>query len=660
MASRAFSYRDYTVGWVCALPKEQTASIVMLDVRHADLPSPPRDPNVYTLGSIDDHNVVIACLPKNRLGNNASATVAAHMLDTFPSIKFGLMVGIGGGIPRKVRLGDVVVSAPTERYPGVVQWDYGKAEQGGIFERIGALSPPPTLLLTALAKLESQHEMASSKIPDFLDDLKKNYPRRAPRYLKSDSLKALPFRQDYNHQTKRDMEKAEVAMQDDHSPDTDTYEEEEDERDNGCQLCDPTKLINRKPRDMQIHYGLIASDQVLCFEMEAAGLINDFPCLIIRGICDYADSPKNKDWQEHSAAVAAAYAKELLGFIPLSSLDSISTVVDIMMKNVKAQTTELRQFIKEWIEDPRGKSIFWLKGMAGTGKSTLSRTIAQECADRHQLSASFFFKRGEGDRSNAARFFPTLTTQLIIAVPALNPLICNVVDQDPTILRKTLREQFHQLIWQPLFQLQSQSQWIKKVVIVIDALDECDREGDIKIIILLLSQLQELVPLRTLVTSRPELPIRLGFKRLKEGSYQDFILQDIPPPIVKHDILVFLRHEFAEFRASFSLNSDWPKQEDIDSLVCMAIPLFNFAKTICLFVKDLRLNPKQRLAIILRYKAASQASNLDRTYLPVLDQLLVGQTKVETARLIKEFQEVVGAIIVLASPLSVVALAELL
>ena len=93
---------------------------------HVDLPKPPNDHNIYTLGSIGGHNIVIACLPKGKICTNSAATVVTQMNDTFPSIKFGLMVGIGGGIPPKFRLGDAVVSTPIDRFPRVVQWDLGR------------------------------------------------------------------------------------------------------------------------------------------------------------------------------------------------------------------------------------------------------------------------------------------------------------------------------------------------------------------------------------------------------------------------------------------------------------------------------------------------------------------------------------------------------
>jgi nucleoside phosphorylase len=295
---------EYTVGWVCALPKEQTAATAMLDHTHPKITKPPNDTNSYTLGSIGKHNVVIACLPKGKIGNNAAATAATQMVRTFPSIKVGLMVGIGGGVPPKVRLGDVVISAPVAEFPGVVQWDLGKAETGGSFRRTGALDKPPNALLTALTQLESQHDMNGSKIPKYLDALKDKYPKMAAKYTWSN------FRKD--------------------------------------PLSSPDES-QEKPEDIRVHYGLIASgDQVikdaavrdklneslggnvLCFEMEAAGLMDNFPCLVIRGICDYADSQKNEDWQEYAAAVAAACTKEILEYVESSDIDGACLIQDIL------------------------------------------------------------------------------------------------------------------------------------------------------------------------------------------------------------------------------------------------------------------------------------------------------------------------------------------
>jgi nucleoside phosphorylase len=342
MASGALTHNhnDYTVGWVCALPKEQTAALAMLDENHDDLPKPRNDNNMYTLGRIGRHNVVIACLPMGMVGNNKAATVAAHMVSTFPAIKFGLMVGIGGGVPPKVRLGDVVVSKPVSEFGGVVQWDLGKVDQGGTFRRIGALNNPPAVLLGALTKLESKHTMEGSAIPRFLEDLRMKWPRLVPKYLKTEALEDVLFKPNYHHIDKKHADNARY----DQSEDDQEMEEDEGET---CAYCDRSKVVKRKlaTRDMCIHYGLIASGNqlikdavrrneinkilggnVLCFEMEAAGLMNDFPCIVIRGICDYADSHKNKDWQEHAAAVAAAFAKELLLVVPTQEVDQMPTI----------------------------------------------------------------------------------------------------------------------------------------------------------------------------------------------------------------------------------------------------------------------------------------------------------------------------------------------
>ncbi|KAF3916482.1 hypothetical protein ABW20_dc0100527 [Dactylellina cionopaga] len=259
----------------------------MLDQIHLDIPDPkpPNDHNEYILGSIGKHNIAIACLPFGMVGTNQAATAATRMLSTFPLIKVGLMVGIGGGIPPKVKLGDIVVSTPVGHYPGVVQWDFGKAEEDG-FKRTGALNNPPTALLTALTKLVTKHKIQGAKIHEKLETLQKDFPA----------------------------------------------------------LVDSAEI---KP-EVRVHYGLIASGNqvvkdakvrdsldeslggnVLCIEMEAAGLM-DFPCIVIRGICDYADSHKNKDWQEYAAAVAAAYAKELLECVQPNDVDRERPLRDIL------------------------------------------------------------------------------------------------------------------------------------------------------------------------------------------------------------------------------------------------------------------------------------------------------------------------------------------
>ncbi|KAJ9656035.1 hypothetical protein H2201_008661 [Coniosporium apollinis] len=330
---------------------------------------------------------------------------------------------------------------------------------------------------------------------------------------------------------------------------------------------------------------------------------------------------------------------------------------------------DLRRQIAEWAEDKQGKCIFWLNGMAGTGKSTVSRTVAQSFADKGQLGASFFFKRGEGDRGNAARFFTTIAAQLVTKVPGVIPYIRKAIDGDPAISEKTLKEQFEKLILQPLSEMKRVPPQASKLVIVVDALDECEREGDIRTILRLLPQTKDVrsVCLRIFVTSRPELPIRLGFKDMSGGTYQDLVLHEIPKATIEHDVSAFLKHELTRIRAEHSkirpqhlLSPDWPGESNIQALVEMAIPLFIFAATVCRFVGDQRGNPKKRLGSILEYQTASWASKLDRTYLPILEQLLLDQDEAEKESRAREFREVVGAVVLLADPLSIISLASLL
>lgn len=158
---------DYTVGWICALPVEMAAVKLMLDAIHPSLPRPPTDQNNYILGNIGDHNIVIASLPSGAYGNVSAATVAMQLLSSFHSIRFSLMVGIGGGVPSSkadIRLGDIVVSQPADTSGGVIQYDLGKALSGGQFQRTGMLNRPPKVLLATLATLQAHHLTEDSRV----------------------------------------------------------------------------------------------------------------------------------------------------------------------------------------------------------------------------------------------------------------------------------------------------------------------------------------------------------------------------------------------------------------------------------------------------------------------------------------------------------------
>ncbi|TQV94411.1 hypothetical protein V2A60_002556 [Cordyceps javanica] len=281
------------------------AARAMLDETHQQLPGQANDSNAYILGRVKQHNVVIACLPVSQYGTNDAAKVLTNLIRTFPSVRIALMVGVGGGVPTKadVRLGDIVIGTR------VIQHDLGKIVGDRLVQPTAVPKTLHPSIGTAVSSLRSKHELEPYRISSILHERLKDHSEYGHPNL-PDRL----FQASYAHE----------------SPGR------------GCEECDPSKLIrrdNRKSHDPVVHYGAIASGNqvlrdaivrddiaqrldVLCFEMEAAGLMDVLPCIPVRGICDYSDSHKSKEWQTYAAAVAAAYARELLDVLPVLSVHS--------------------------------------------------------------------------------------------------------------------------------------------------------------------------------------------------------------------------------------------------------------------------------------------------------------------------------------------------
>ncbi|KAL7791384.1 ankyrin repeat protein [Trichoderma ceciliae] len=334
MAMILDSVDHYAIGWIAALPIERAAAIALLDERH-DTPKGfeqhPSDTNSYTWGRMGKHNIVVASLPAGVYGTRSAAVTAARLLSSLPQVRIGLLVGIGAGIARPdqdrdIRLGDVVVGQPEGKTGGVIQYDLGKAKMGRKWERKGILNMPPLVLLHALASLQAEHEIGPSRIPDILHEMCMANPHMAKSNNKMPGFVHQGFGND------RLFKSAHGHV-----------------RGNTCDNCDPAWEIERDPRDTtdpEIHYGIIASgdtlikdaaardkmleetgEECICLDGVAAGLINCLPCLVIKGICDYADSHSNDRWQRYAAATAAAYAKELLGWVPSRQLQDTPRAV---------------------------------------------------------------------------------------------------------------------------------------------------------------------------------------------------------------------------------------------------------------------------------------------------------------------------------------------
>lgn len=297
--------------------------------------------------------------------------------------------------------------------------------------------------------------------------------------------------------------------------------------------------------------------------------------------------------------------------------------------------------------------------MAGTGKSTISRTVAKSFQQCKLLGASFFFKSGEGDRGDATKLFPTIAKQLVLRYPELMFGVRKAIHEDPGIITKSLKEQFDKLLLQPLLDLPISDRQASTILIVVDALDECEHDNDIRVILQSLPRLQEskFFKIRIFLTSRPELPIRLGFLNISSYDYQDLVLHEIPEEITARDICLFLNHRFSKIRKERSLPFNWPGDANTQALIRLSTPSFIFAATVCRVFEDPQWDPEDSLTEILNNR--NEQSQLDGTYLPVLSRLLHNQSEKQKAQLIQEFREVVGTIITLECPLSIVSLSKL-
>lgn len=325
---------------------------------------------------------------------------------------------------------------------------------------------------------------------------------------------------------------------------------------------------------------------------------------------------------------------------------------DLCHEDTRVQT---RSQIAQWADSVESECIFWLKGGAGTGKSTIARTVAQALEAKGQLGASFFFKRNEPDRGNARRFIPTITKELIKHNKDLASGVLKAIEHDPQIAAKDVTEQFNKLLLEPLKNVAMYQS--RTLVIVIDALDECENDKEIGTILQFLPRVQESSSLRLKIflTSRPELPLRRFFE--KESSHQGLVLEKIAEEAIKEDIMRFLEHRFAEIGRQANTGKDWPGDEVLEALATACMPLFISAATICRFIEQSGEDPVERLADILNDQRR-YVTKMDKTYGPILDRILCERDEDEQEKQVTRFKRIVGVIILLSVPLPINALSE--
>ncbi|KAG9028235.1 hypothetical protein FS837_003941 [Tulasnella sp. UAMH 9824] len=342
---------------------------------------------------------------------------------------------------------------------------------------------------------------------------------------------------------------------------------------------------------------------------------------------------------------------------------------------LKGTRKKVLEEIYDWInsEDPKSPPILWLCGLAGIGKSTIAHTIAEETDADGRLGASFFFARDQAGRRNPQLVYPTIASQLARLDLELKKLIVAAVERDHEIGTLVMKKQFEKLISEPLAAWRGAR---GTIIIVMDALDECSLDsGAEEILIRWATELPKIpVPLKVLITSRPEFHIRRKFQSLTLRSIsRPYILHDIEKSVVKEDIEMFLRHRLNQIAEDNDIQTPWPGEAALGALVDKAGILFIFASTAVKFIQNgKRKDPEARLGLVLQdsaSKGGSQFREIDALYTQVLRYALSVDKEEEEEddddddeqdSMQEAFGTVLGAVILLRDPLSSRSLESLL
>ncbi|KAK2125531.1 LOW QUALITY PROTEIN: hypothetical protein NOF04DRAFT_9629 [Fusarium oxysporum II5] len=319
--------------------------------------------------------------------------------------------------------------------------------------------------------------------------------------------------------------------------------------------------------------------------------------------------------------------------------------------------------IRKWADSEDTRQVYWLKGMAGTGKSTIALTIAREYHQKGKLGGSFFFSRGHSGLAISDKFVATIASQLAQHSQELQARIQEAVCANPDISSKSLSYQWERLVLQPLALACSQGS-LRSLLIVVDALDECEGDEDL---CLLIRCLASCVPpgghqLRILATSRPERPISLEFDSISTQERQHLVLHDVERSIVKEDLTEFYTHELNKINDRFGLQ-DLFCDTTISKMVQQSCGLFIYAAAVCRYIWQGGLDgAKSRLSGLVESKApnSSPLQELDQLYTIILQNSIIVHSSHDSSEPSQWFRRVVGAIIVLSDTFSSASLCTFL
>ncbi|QKX60474.1 uncharacterized protein TRUGW13939_07619 [Talaromyces rugulosus] len=356
------------------------------------------------------------------------------------------------------------------------------------------------------------------------------------------------------------------------------------------------------------------------------------------------------------------FPPELVDCLPEAVFNAASK--DHSPSCLKNTRRDVLKQIEKWANSSDERRIYWLKGMAGIGKSTIALTVARKYAGLERLGASFFFSRGGGDLASSRKFAATIAAQLADAIPGLQRLIEDAITSNSRIRSLGLYGQWEKLVLEPLSQL-GKNVCLLPVVVVIDALDECDNEDDVSLLIQCLAAATavESLQLRVFVTSRPEQPINLGFDSISSGLHRDYILHDIEQSIVDQDLVLFYKDRLSHTAKKFGLGNRILSDETIQILVRKSNGLFIHAATVCRFIEEGGQLAGERLSLVIAAGStpSKPEKELDQIYTTVLIHSLPMQLEPEeVAEMQALFRRIVGSIIVLSEAMTPTDLAAML
>ena len=313
--------------------------------------------------------------------------------------------------------------------------------------------------------------------------------------------------------------------------------------------------------------------------------------------------------------------------------------------------------IEQWLTDKKDQRVFWLNGLAGIGKSTITQTFSEISFADGKLGASFFCSRDFEDRSKLQAIFPTLAFQLAHRYPQFREQLLEVLKANHDVEQESLSSQLEKIIIRPLKETRIPT------LIIIDALDECkDKEPASALLSVLSRYVHEIPQVKFFITGRPEPPIRAGFRLKPLRPITDVLkLHDVKRSSVDRDIVLFLRTrltDIREMRSDCKFPEEWPTSHNINVLCKIAGGLFIYASTVVKFVASEYHVPTKRLNLIIHSQCTAHEGEIDLLYTQIL-QLAFQGAEPGDQELYSNFRDVVGVVLLIFNPLPWKALSDL-